>query len=71
MAYNSNPTLHMTFVGDDASYDISIPKVKSTPVAEDINAVGSFAQTNMMFEDTTAQYVNAYYRYDSIVASAS
>lgn len=60
----------MTFVGENASYDISIPKVKATPVAADINAVGSFAETNMMFEDTTAEYVNAYYRYDTIVASA-
>lgn len=71
MAYDSKPTLHMTFVGENKSYDISIPKVKATPVAADINDFGGFINDNDMFEDDTATYVNAYYTIDSIVASAA
>ena len=61
----------MTFVGENDSYDISIPKVKTSPVAADINDFGAYLTTNDFFDDDTANYVNAYYTIDSIVASAA
>ena len=68
-SYDSNPTLTMTFVGDK-THNVSVPNVKLTPVESDITNAAAFFSEN--FDgDSNAEFVQAFYTIDSIVAQAS
>ena len=69
MAYDSKPTLHLVFVSENGTKEVTFNNVKDTPVEADINAAG--AVFNEKFNDPTLEYTNAYYTIDSIVASAA